>query len=221
MHCPSSAWWLSLLLVGPMVFAAHEETPVEMVDRPARNSSRDVKIPIDLVTRIEADYRTFLSKNEVSPKRNIKRQFLNITAELTQKGTPALHENVRVVTPLGGGIVDLSEFVTPLRGSFSLKVAVSKEDHTEPVGMRLFYVSRAKQRVIEGSDFGAGCDKFMEITGFHGAKANAQGFKLYTAGQRYISVVGGTFVATAYTKQALLVGSLTIMDSRYPEHQCE
>ncbi|MGZ3723730.1 MAG: hypothetical protein ACXVA9_12395, partial [Bdellovibrionales bacterium] len=122
---------------------------------------------------------------------------------------------------LGGGVVDLSEFVTPLRGGFSLKVVAKKEDGSEPSGLRVFFVSKAKVHRLDGDDYGAGCDKFMEITSYYHRKNGGRGFDLYTAGQRYLSVVGGTFVAVVFEKEALHVGSLTFLDSRYPELMCE
>src|SRR6185437_1895010 len=103
---PTKAFLVMLLLALPAVHAEEE-----MVERPARASSRDVKIPHALVHQLETEYRAFLTKNEVSPKSNINRKFLNLSAELTQKHPVALHENTRIVTPLGGGVVDLAEFV--------------------------------------------------------------------------------------------------------------
>ena len=72
---------------------------------------------------------------------------------------------------------------------------------------------------IDGDEFGAGCNKYMDITSFYHRKA--RGFDLYTAGQRYVSVMAGTFVAVVFEKEALYVGSLTFTDSRYPDVMCE
>jgi hypothetical protein len=199
--------------------AAAAESSEELVERPARTSSRDIKIPRALVHQLETEYHAFLTKNEVSGKDNIKRKLLNMSVELTQKHPLALHENARVVTPLGGGVVDLAEFVTPIRGAFSMKINAKKEDGTDTSGLRVFFVSKGKTRILDGDEFGAGCDKYMEITSFYNRKSH--GFDLYTAGQRYLSVVGGTFVAVVFEKEALQVGSLTFMDSRYPELLCE
>lgn len=204
--------------------AASPSTPdsaSSLPEKPARTSSRDVKIPRALVGRIENEYRAFLTANGVSSKVALKRQLLNISAELTQRNHVALHEDIRVVTPLGGGVVDLSDFVTPLRGAFRLKFLAKQESGLEPIGLRIFFVSRAKSRTVEGETVGSGCDKFMEITSYYFKKAARGGFDLYTAGQRYLSVVGGTFVAIAYSKEALYVGSMTFVDSRYPELLCE
>jgi len=196
-----------------------EEAASELNEHPARNSSRDVKVPRHLVQTLESEYRTFLTKNGVSEKEAIKRKLLNMSADLTQKHPVALHENSRVVTPLGGGVVDLSDYVTPLKGEFNLKINAKKEDGSEPSGLRVFYVSNGRARTVDGDGFGAGCNKYMEITSFFHRKA--KGFELYTAGQRYLSVMAGTFVAVVFEREALYVGSLTFTDSRYPDEMCE
>jgi hypothetical protein len=181
----------------------------------------DVKIPRALVHQIETDYRAFLTKNEIPRKENIRRKPLNMSVELAETRPAAPHENARVVTPSGGDVIDLGELVTPLRGAFSLKLLARNENGSEPLGLRVFFVSRAKTRILDGEEYGAGCDKYMEITSYYQKRAAGHGFELYTADQRYLSVVGGTFVAVAFEKQALDIGSVTFTDSRYPNLLCE
>jgi hypothetical protein len=199
--------------------AASEESVSDLAEHAARNSSRDVKVPRQLVHTLESEYRAFLDKNGVSEKEGLKRKLLNMSVDLTQKHPVALHENSRILTPLGGGVVDLCDYVTPLKGGFNLKINAKKEDGSDISGLRMFYVSNGKTRKVDGNEFGAGCDKYMEITSFFHRKG--KGFDLYTAGQRYLSVMAGTFVAVVFEREALYVGSLTFTDSRYPDVMCE
>ena len=107
-------------------------------------------------------------------------------------------------------------------GDDRFAVAVLAVDHEGAVeGLRVFYVSQAKERTVGGDDFGAGCGKFMEVTSYFTKKMAGAGFELYTAEQRYVSVVGGIFVLAAFAKDALQVGSVSFMDSRFPELTCE
>lgn len=215
---------LVLAMVPAEAFAADS-----FVERPAATSSRDVKIPRALVHYIETQYRSFLEKNDSDlgtlgdgrGKPDIKRKLLNMSVELTQKQPVALQDNTRVVTPVGGGVVDLSDIVTPLRGAFSMKLLARREDGSEPVGLRLFYVSKAQKRMIDGDEYGVGCDKYMEITSYYQKRGASHGFDLYSTDQRYLSVIGGTFVAVVFEKPALYVGSVTFTDSRYPKLLCE
>ena len=89
-----SATAVFLLLGGRLASAAERapETP-KLPERPARTSGRDVKIPRALVQTIEQDYRLFLTENEVSRKARIKRQLLNLNADLTQKRVQSLRED--------------------------------------------------------------------------------------------------------------------------------
>jgi hypothetical protein len=60
----------------------------------------------------------------------------------------------------------------------------------------------------------------MEITGYFDKKMDGAGFELYTADQRYLAAIGGTFIIVSFTKDALYVGSLGFEDSRYPDELC-
>ncbi|MBX3021701.1 MAG: hypothetical protein KF799_08510 [Bdellovibrionales bacterium] len=220
---------LTLVLSTFPLFASEEKphAPAEgheserMAEHNARTSSRDVKIPRALVGKIEEEYKAYLTKLEGGAKREaIKRALININAELTQKHPGALHENTRISTPTGGGVVDLSEMVTPVRGAFRLKLVARKENGSPLTTARVFFVSRAKTRILAGEEYGAGCDKYMDIsTQFH--KKWEKGMDLYTADQRYLSVIGGTFIFAEYDKDALYVGSVTFTDSRHPGLLCE
>ena len=192
-----------------------------LTDHAARTSSRDVAVPTGLVTRVEKDYDSFLTQLGVITKLPYKRRLLNVRAELKQKRPGALHENARVVTPLGGGVVDLADLVTPVRGAFTARILGWHEDGTALDNMRVYYVSRAKTRSISGESYGAGCDKWMEITTFFKKVMKGDGFQLYTADQRYLSVIGGTFVIIGLAKDAISVGSISFTDSRYSEVLCD
>lgn len=191
----------------------------EFASRVAKQSSRDVKVPRSLVARIENEYREFLKVQQVPESKGLIRKLLNVTVEMSQKRPAALHENVRINTPLGGGVIDLAEFTTPVRGSFSTRIRGHLDDGHDIPGLRVFFVSKAKSREVGGEQFGAGCDKFMEITSLYTQKQS--GFELYTADQRYVSVLGGTFVLVAFAKEALQVGSVSFYDSRFPDLMCE
>lgn len=199
----------------------HEEVDPGLAQKSAKQSSRDVKIPRVLVSRLEKEYREYLVHNQFPLQQSLKRKLLDISVELRQKRMVALQEDVRINTPIGGGIIDLADFVTPLRGVFQMRIR-PRDEHTDQIaGQRVFYISTAKDRSIDGDHFGAGCGKLMEVTSFFDKKMSGKGFDLYTAEQRYVAVVGGTFVVAAFSKEALQVGSVSFLDSRYPELMCE
>lgn len=198
-----------------------EEVDSSLELKSAKQSSRDVKVPRALVTRLEKEYREYLVHNQLPPQESLKRKLLDVSVELRQKRPAALQEEVRINTPTGGGVIDLAEFVTPLRGAFQMHIKPRLDGSTDIEGLRVFYVSQAKERSIGGEDFGAGCGKFMEVTHIFTKKMASKGFELYTAEQRYISVVGGSFVMASFAKDALQVANVSFVDSRFPELLCE
>jgi len=213
---------LTLLFCISVSAEDHEAAQLaELAEHAARTSSRDVQIPRALVSRVEKDYDIFLTNEGVVNKGHIKRALLNVRADLKQKRPGALQEDSRILTPLGGGVVDLADLITPVRGAFTMKIQALREDGSEPDHMRIFFISGAKNRVIDGEEYGAGCEKWMDITHYFKKTMGHDGFQLYTADQRYLSVVGGTFVVVGYSKAALDVGSITFTDSRYPQVLCD
>ncbi len=201
--------------------ADHGEVDPDLEVRSAKQSSRDVKIPRALVTRLESEYRAYLTSNQLPPQETLKRKLIDVSVELRQRKPAALHEDVRINTPLGGGVIDLAEFVTPLRGAFQLLIKPRGENHASIDNLRVFFVSRAKERLIDGENYGSGCGRFMEVTKVFDKKMSSTGFELFTADQRYVSVLSGVFVMAAFTKDALQVGSVAFADSRFPELMCE
>lgn len=222
--------WTVPFLFAPSVWAssdadAHHAEPNHAeggtVTKSARTGSRDVVVPRALVARIEREYKEYVAKAQNPAKQDgFKRNFLNLTVELTQRRPVALHEDVTVHTPTGGGVVDLSEMVTTARGAFRVRFTPKREDGHALSTRRVFFVSRAKARVVDGEDFGDGCGKYMEITSaFNGSWAR-NGIEVYTADQRYLSVLGGTYIFVDFNPEALYVGSVTFTDSRFPQWLC-
>lgn len=220
-------WRISILVAtgaliaqaSQIVKASDDESSSE---RAVRASSRDVKLPQALVARIEREYKEFLAKQEgAHDKDKIKRSLINFSVELSQRRPGALHEDMRVNTPTGGGVIDFADIVAPVRAAFQVKLLAHKEDGQPLSTSRVFFVSRAKPRILGGEEYGDGCDKYMEITNAYRKKWERDGFEVFTADQRYVSVLGGTFIFVEYAKDALYVGGVTFTDSRYPNLQCE
>ncbi len=201
--------------------ASTEEPGSELEQRSAKQSSRDVKIPRPLVAKLESEYRNFLTKSQLPMPDSLRRKLIDVSVELRQKRAAALNEEVRINTPMGGGVIDLADFVTPLRGAFQMHIKPRVDQGDSVSDLRVFFISQAKERSVDGENVGAGCGKMMELTAFFRKKMNGPGFELYTAGQRYVSVIGGVFVLVGFAKDALQVGSVSFMDSRYPELLCE
>lgn len=214
---------LARLLVVFMLSSAAVNADDHRSEKFAKQSGRDVQIPLQLVSHIEKSYHAYLnSMGVVEPeKQAIKRSLMNVAVELNQQRKGALIEDTRILTPLGGGVIDLADFITPIRGSFDLKVEVEREDKVATPPSKVFFISRAKVRSIDGQMFGSGCGKWMDITRYFNRAMTGRGLALYTAAQRYLSVIGGTFLLVTFDKAALHVGSVTFVDNRFSDFLCE
>lgn len=199
----------------------HEASQTELVQLSARQSSRDVKVPRTLVALVEKEYRDYLTQNKLNVDQELLRQFIDIEVEFLQGRTPALNDSALVSTPLGGGVIDLAEMVQERPGSFHVKVRSKTSKGEKLSDVRVFFVNRARNRKMSDGSYGAICGEIYEISNHYNKHMSSDGWTLYSADQRYLSVLGGTFVLVSYTPESILVGSVTFMDSRYPQLMCE
>lgn len=213
---------ISLAFLLLVTFAYSLCRAEEVAQRNARMSSRDVKVPKALVEKIEKAYKGFLGKLEGAREgADLKRSLINVNVKLTQKHHAALFEDALIRMPTGGGVIDLSDSVSPLRGAFNVSFELTDMHGEVLTPSRIFFVSHAKTRIVGGEEYGDGCGRFMEITTAYHKKWGKSGLEVYSADQRYLSVLGGTFLFIGFSKEALSVASVSFTDSRYPGLLCE
>ncbi|MGE4132733.1 MAG: hypothetical protein AB7F86_13905 [Bdellovibrionales bacterium] len=212
---------ISLLLNLAWASSPEHESPTELAEYSARSSSRDIPIPRALVARIESQYDAFLTAAGVLNKKPYKRSMLVVGGDLISDHHGTLTENVRLATPLGGGVVDLEDLVKSARGVFTARFEAHREHQEPPADLHVYFVSHTKRRQIDGERFGAGCNTWMDLTGYYHKVLSKSGIQLYTAEQRYLSVLGGTFVLVHFSTESIGVGSLTFTDSRFPQVICQ
>lgn len=195
-----------------------------------QKTSKNFLIPRSLKSEIEKRYLEFIRKE--NPKvvladediiDRIPRDFLDIEIKLRASGPKVLSDNVKFVLPRGGGEVDLKEYVLGEKGSFFMQLAArrSSEQGHEINNLLVYYLSEAKQRVISGEKFGAGCQKFMDVTSFFSAANKSGGLQLNATQQRYLSVIGGVFYFINFDpERKIYISAVRLIDSRYPDLLC-
>lgn len=168
------------------------------------DSGPDVKIPSQLWSMI----------HEIKPEKNLI--FAPIKIRLQEKTKGVLVSPVLAIEmPRGGGEVDLSQFVRGVQGTFL--VFFDYDEIRETKEEQIFFVSRAKKRRIEKEIWGAGCNKFMDITKFMNDKVLKEGLEVNTTRQRHLSLLGGTFVFSAKNQ----IAQVTFKDSTATSLFCE
>jgi hypothetical protein len=186
----------------------------------ARKGAKENPLPKHLIKKIEEDYFKAINDPKTETKKPIVRQLLTVDTELTQEKLRALKGPTRIMTPPGGGTIDMADYVTPLKGAFHLKISLEDEHHHAQALSKVYFVSNSKKHEIDHEAYGAGCGKYMDVTSYFKKQMTRKGFDLYTAEQRYVNVLRGTFILINYTPEALQLASVTFLDSRYTKWDC-
>jgi hypothetical protein len=119
----------------------------------------------------------------------------------------------------GGGEIDLAEFVESLNGSLYL-VAEFLPEAADVTARKVFYLSNAVARTVEGEKVGAGCNTYFDVTGVFAKSLLKDGILVNTRSNRHISALAGTYFFAAVQHGKLMLSSLIIRDSRYRKLQC-
>ncbi|MCC6278031.1 MAG: hypothetical protein IT289_08965 [Oligoflexia bacterium] len=128
-------------------------------------------------------------------------------------------QNYELKYPKGGGLLDYRYFVPETRqGSFYLYVSFDEE--MNPKDTRVYYLSNAKIRDVDGKAMGNGCNRYFDITDYWFNSMNEGGLLLNTVKNRHISVTAGTLYFVAPVKGKLRISHLTIRDGRHRELMC-
>jgi len=212
---------LSLFITFSNLILA-EEVPNEKdwIQGFARKGPKENPIPQDLIKKIEEDYFKATRDPKMESKKPLVRQLMTVKTELQQEKLRALKGPTRILTPPGGGTIDLADYVTSLKGAFRLKILSEDEHHQTQNLTKVYFISQGKSHTLDGETFGAGCGKYMDVTSYFKKEMNHKGFDLYTADQRYVSVLRGTFILINYQPEALQLASVTFLDSRYTKWDC-
>ncbi len=159
-------------------------------------------------------------KAKLSTKIEIPTQFMSLKVYLTEKTLGALGgKNFELVYGQGGGDLDLKEFVHKKRKSFLLAVDLDEEVGASD-NLKVFYLSNAKAAKIDGAEYGAGCDKYMDITTFYRKKIMRHGVEVNSTDLRYLRVLAGSYFFVLNKNDSLYLAQLKIKDSRFKEIHC-
>lgn len=142
--------------------------------------------------------------------------FIPMRLRFKEKNPGVLVEPEFVVDlPRGGGEVDLLRFVKDKSGTF--KIFFELQDVANAKKPRIFYISKARKRKLDGEVWGAGCNKFMDLTDYMLGKAVKNGIEVNTTRSRHLSVLLGHFVFAADKRMT----QVTFTDSSQRNLSCD
>ncbi len=229
---PRSLARITMLTLGILLFSAckldhSNQSSGPHLDAQAKMANRDVKVPRELISQIEQWFITSERRRDATRAGTdlevlgtLKRRLMNFQVELTPKSGNALEQGLRFKLPTGGGTIDLADFVPGTRGSFWVKMVISKEI-VDLSDMKVFFLSESRKRTVLGEELGSGCGKLAEMTTWFTHDHANKALAVYVADQRYVSLLAGTWLFAAIAKNELHLGTISFTDSRYPFLLCQ
>lgn len=140
--------------------------------------------------------------------------FSEVSVFLVEKNPGIVNgQAVKILLPKGGGTVDLSRFISDKKGSFY--VGFDFPEFAEAKAKKVLFVSGTRKRKIGGQIYGAGCNQFFDITERFFKEMKGEGLKVNTTQERYISVLGGTFLFSAQKDKDVHVAQVTFVQSEF------
>lgn len=127
--------------------------------------------------------------------------------------------SIRLQMPRGGGQVDLAQYITDKQGSFYVKFGWDEDPKNEKT--KVFFVSRARKRKVDGEEIGAGCKSYFNVAGAITKAQKKDGLLVNTTRLRYLSVIGGTFIFATEEGRELRLSQATFTDKSKPEYFCK
>jgi hypothetical protein len=121
--------------------------------------------------------------------------------------------------PLGGGEIDLSEFTTGVKGTFFVEFDFEEDKDFD--SLRVFYVSKAKKRKLDGQLWGGGCKAAFNIKKYYRSHLQKRKFAVNTTDFRHLTTLGGHFVFSSKLKRQVKMAQVTFKDSKNPEYFCD
>jgi hypothetical protein len=157
----------------------------------------------------------------VKPKEEVRTEFSPVTMYMIEKNRGILGgKNLELKFPPGGGELDLSDFVQPLRGSFY--VLFQFEPDLEDAARGVFFLSGTGARKIGAETVGVDCNKYLDISSAVANAAKGQGLLVNTTDRRHVSALAGTYFFAATSKDHKVhIASVILKDRNSRDLECK
>lgn len=210
-------WIVPLLFVmsGYVVFA-NEQAPdlssiVEVQTRTITDTPKDFKIPNQL-------WDIILDKDIKKDEALII--WLPVSVLLTAKTSGILiHDSIKYEFPRGGGTVDLAKDTNGDRGTFYLNFVLN--EFTNLAATKVYFISNAKKRRLDGDVYGAGCNVFHNITGSFFKAQSGNGLKFNITDHRHVSALSGHFIFVQSDKDKVFISHVEFTDTKNRDYLCK
>lgn len=184
-------------------------------ERDLRRQPATVDMPAGLWEKVEEFARGASAK----PEAELDTEFVTLRAFLIEKNKGILgRENFELKFPVGGGEIDLSDFVQPLKGSFYF--ATDFLPDLDPKAKKVFFLSNSQARTMLGAKVGAGCESYFDVTSAFTKAMAGPGFLVNTTEGRHVGALAGTYFFLGFDGGKLRIATLIVRDSKFRSLQC-
>ncbi|MBL7556090.1 MAG: hypothetical protein JNM24_09730 [Bdellovibrionaceae bacterium] len=129
------------------------------------------------------------------------------------------HESVQYNLPRGGGTLDTAKITDGDKGTFYLKFNLN--EFSNPSAMKVYFVSNAKKRRVDGEIFGAGCNVYFDVTKVFQKLNSGEGLKFNITDNRHISAMSGHFIFVQTEKDKVYLSQVEFTDSKNRDYLCK
>lgn len=130
-----------------------------------------------------------------------------------------VHEWVQYKFPRGGGTLDLSQIAIGERGTFFLNFNLG--EFTNRQGVKIYFISNAKKRKLDGEVYGAGCNVYFDVTDAVQKSLSGEGLRFNITDNRHISALSGHFVFVQAGKDKVYLSQVEFGDSKNRDYLCK
>lgn len=192
---------------------------IEVSDIPA-----DFKIPTKLWDKLVSTDGPIKNDGSVTDEKEEKKDTLIVwvpveVSFLAKVSGILTHESVQYNLPRGGGALDLAKITSGDKGSFFLKFNLYEFSNTSSV--KVYFVSNAKKRRVDGEIFGAGCNVYFDITKAFQRDNSDQGIKFNITDNRHVSALSGHFIFVQTDKDKVYLSQVEFNDSQNRDYLCK
>lgn len=188
-----------------IAFCVSTATPLAVLakDFNFSDTPADFKMPTALWTKIDQ----IVGKDTLT--------YVPIKVKLVEKNPGVLVDSeINYQFPKGGGEIDLSQATRGQQGTF--RVIFDLSDFEKPDDVKVYFVSDARKRRLQDEIWGAGCNKYMDVTSFVKRKMLKDGLEVNTTQFRHLTVLGGHFIFVLKNQ----ITQVTFTDSVHKEYFC-
>lgn len=147
--------------------------------------------------------------------------FTDLVVQIWEKSKNILIEpNMEFHFPLGGGEIDLSQYVTRKKGTFFVKIFFA-ENPEDIKTVTAHFISNTKKRVVSGDSLSDGCQSVANITSFFNSDVSSKGFALNTTDDRFLGMIGGSLVISHKKNKQIYISQITFKDKEKKRLFCE